>query len=170
MVKFDQQARQVKSIQDMYLAGKGGMLVPFKELARIVVERAPVEVRHFDRNRAISIFARADDKVITPLEANARLVERFREIYQRYPGYHLDFRGQFDEFKRAFSDLKVLLVIGLVLVYIMLTAQFKSLVQPLIILFAVPLSFMGAVLALILTQTFQYSRDIWDRGPGRYSG
>jgi multidrug efflux pump subunit AcrB len=116
-----------------------------------VVERAPVEVRRFDRNRAISVFARVDDKVITPLEANAKLVERFADISLRYPGYRLDFRGQFDEFKQAFSDLKVLLIIGLVLVYIMLTAQFKSLAQPLIILFAVPLSFMGAVLALIIT-------------------
>ena len=152
VVKFDALSRgDIRTIDEMYLMGPGRGPVPFKEVARIEMARGPAEIRRFNRNRAITISADVDKEVTTSYEVNRRLIERFRDIGRRFPGYRLDFRGEFQEFKESIRSLYWLLFVGLVLVYILLTAQFKSLFQPLIILLTVPFSFIGAILGLLIT-------------------
>jgi HAE1 family hydrophobic/amphiphilic exporter-1 len=61
--------------------------------------------------------------------------------------------GQAEEQKKAFRDLTLLLILGLVLVYMIMAAQFESLLDPFIIMFAIPFTFIGVVLGFLLTHT-----------------
>ena len=47
-----------------------------------------------------------------------------------FPGYRLDFRGEFDQIQESFADLVQLFVIGVFLIYVILATQFKSFLQP----------------------------------------
>lgn len=82
---------------------------------------------------------------------NRELERRFAHIEQRYPGYRLDFREEFQEFKETFSSLRKLFVVGILLIFMVLGTQFKSWIQPLIILFTVPFAFIGAMFGLLIS-------------------
>ena len=69
-----------------------------------------------------------------------------------YPGYRISLWGQWKEFIESFHSLGLLFSFGLMLIYLLLVGQFRSLVQPLIILSIVPLSFIGAALGLLVLQ------------------
>jgi multidrug efflux pump subunit AcrB len=78
-------------------------------------------------------------------------MEKFEDISLRYPGYRLDFRGEFKEFEDAFKDLGKLFIVGIILVFVILGAQFKSIKQSLIILITVPFAFIGSMIGLLVT-------------------
>ena len=78
------------------------------------------------------------------------LISTFADVESLYPGYQLDFRGVFDEIIESFSELWKLFIVGLLLIYVVLGAQFKSFIQPIIIMFAVPFGMIGAMVGLLL--------------------
>ncbi|MCX5656996.1 MAG: efflux RND transporter permease subunit [Candidatus Omnitrophica bacterium] len=65
----------------------------------------------------------------------------------------INFGGEAEEQTKAFKDLTLLLALGIILVYMVMAAQFESLVDPFIIMFAVPFTFTGVFLGFLLTGT-----------------
>jgi HAE1 family hydrophobic/amphiphilic exporter-1 len=65
----------------------------------------------------------------------------------------LNFGGEAQEQKKAFRDLGLLLLLGVALVYMIMAAQFESLADPFIIMFALPFTFIGVILGFIFTHT-----------------
>ena len=61
----------------------------------------------------------------------------------------LDFRGVFDQINESFAELGKLFAVGILLIYLILGAQFKSFLQPVVILFAVPFGVIGAMVGLL---------------------
>ncbi|UCE17954.1 MAG: efflux RND transporter permease subunit [Gemmatimonadota bacterium] len=150
VVKFQESSqKQIDDIENMMILSPAGPLVPFRDVASIRVETGFASVRRFDRDRAITISADIDNKVTSSVEANRALIETFKDISDRYPGYRLDFGGEFQEFKEAFTNIGILFLIGIILIYMILGGQFRSFGQPLIILVAVPFAFIGAMISLI---------------------
>jgi multidrug efflux pump subunit AcrB len=85
------------------------------------------------------------------VKANQTLEGSFAGMAKRYPGVNLDFSGEFQEFKESFAGLAQLFAFGILLVYAILGAQFRSYIQPLVILGTVPLAFVGATLGLLVS-------------------
>jgi HAE1 family hydrophobic/amphiphilic exporter-1 len=71
----------------------------------------------------------------------------------RPPGYEFKFGGEYEEQQEAFRNLTFAAILALVLVYMVMASQFESLRDPFIILFSIPLAFIGVVLTLLLTKT-----------------
>jgi len=65
----------------------------------------------------------------------------------------IDFGGSAENMKDSFKDLAMLIVFSLILVYIVMASQFESLKQPFVVMFTVPLAFIGVAFALFITQT-----------------
>jgi multidrug efflux pump subunit AcrB len=140
----------VEQVEAIKVATPMGTLIPLREVAHLELTRGYATINRFEVERAITVSAEVDKSINEPVAVNRILVDRFRDISQRYPGYRLDFRGQFAEFNKAFASLGRLFVLGVFIMYIILGAQFKSFTQPLIILFTVPFAFIGAMLGLIV--------------------
>jgi multidrug efflux pump subunit AcrB len=154
VVKFQNASEMsVEQIEDMKIATPMGTRIPLREVAHLELTRGYATIHRFEGERAITVSAEVDKSINEPVAVNRILEDRFRDISQRYPGYRLDFRGQFGEFKEAFSSLGRLFVLGVFIMYILLGAQFKSFTQPLIILFTVPFAFIGAMLGLLVNGT-----------------
>ena len=68
-------------------------------------------------------------------------------------GIMLNFGGEAEEQAKAFKDLTLLLLLGIVLVYMVMASQFESLLDPFIVMFAIPFTFTGVLLGFFLTQT-----------------
>lgn len=135
-------------IDRLFVRGRGDVMVPLGSLVKIREVVVPRELNHFAQRRSASITANLAPSLALG-EALAIMDGISAEILP--PGYTTDLNGQSREFKSASGSLALVFVLSLLFIYLVLAAQFESFVDPLIILLSVPLSMLGALLALKLT-------------------
>ncbi len=151
IVKYREDALQtVTELNNLLISTPTGAIVPLKDVARIEEEKGYSDIRRFEGERAITVFAAVDSEKNNPINVNEALIGAFGDIESLYPGYRLDFRGVFDEIIESFSELWKLFIVAILMMYMVLGAQFKSFIQPLIILCAVPFGMIGAMVGLLL--------------------
>jgi multidrug efflux pump subunit AcrB len=121
------------------------------ELLNIEERKADSNIRHQDFRRAVTVEAEIDPAVTDTLRANARVAEAWQGIATRFPGVALDFSGELDDIEESLGAMTMLFLFGLGLIYIILGAQFRSYAQPLLVLSAVPMAFVGVVFGLGLS-------------------
>ena len=152
IVKYEKDTLQnLEELNNLLIATPTGAIVPLKDVADITEEKGYSDIRRFDGERAITVYASVDRQKTTPFEVNQALMRAFADVESLYPGYQLDFRGVFDEIIESFSELWKLFIVGLLLIYVVLGAQFKSFIQPVVIMFAVPFGMIGAMVGLLLS-------------------
>ena len=151
IVKYDEESlRTFDALSNLLIATPAGAIVPLKDVSEIVEEKGYSDIRRFDGERAITVYASVDTSKTNAVRVNQALISAFADVESLYPGYRLDFRGVFDEIRDSFSELWKLFIVGLLVIYMVLGAQFKSFTQPVIILFAVPFGMIGAMVGLFL--------------------
>ena len=150
VVKYEEETlTNLSELNNLLIATPTGAIVPLKDVADIIEEKGYADIRRFDGERAITVYAAVDRQKTTPFEVNQALINTFADVESLYPGYQLDFRGVFDEIRDSFSELWKLFIVGLLLIYVVLSAQFKSFIQPIVIMFAVPFGMIGAMVGLL---------------------
>ncbi len=150
VVKYDQSSlRTLTDLQELLIATPNGTIVPLKDVAEVREKQGYMEIRRFENERAITVFASVQKEKTTAVEVNQALIQAFSNIGSMFPGYRLDFRGVFDQINESFAELVKLFVVGLLIIYVILGTQFKSFLQPIIILFAVPFGIIGAMVGLL---------------------
>ena len=151
VVKFRPGDRDsIQDIYDLKIPTISGGLVPFRNVASFEVERGWARINRFDGERAVTVSADVTEGQTSAVEVTAMLKDHYEEFAQEYPGFRLDFRGEFQEFEEAFANVGRLFLVGVILILLILGGQFRSYLQPLLILFAVPFAFAGAMLYLIV--------------------
>ncbi|HZD03952.1 MAG TPA: efflux RND transporter permease subunit, partial [Longimicrobiales bacterium] len=122
--------------------------VPLRELVTIEEAVGPAEVHREDQGRVIPVYVDVIrgglDQALAGIGARLADLPPTREL-------RMDVGGENEEMRRSFRDLAFAFALALVLVYMILAAQFESFVHPFTILMAVPLALVGAVLALVIT-------------------
>jgi len=152
VVKYDEQSTQdMSDIENLKIMNKMGQLVTFKDVASVSLQQGLSDIRRYNQERAITVSADIDKSKSTIDVAMSKVARSFESITSRYPGYRIDFGGEFKEFETAFDNIIMLFSIGLILIYSILGAQFKSFAQPLIIMFTIPFAVIGAALGLFVT-------------------
>ena len=152
IVKYKEDTlKNLTELNNLLIATPTGAIVPLKDVANVVEEKGYADVRRFDGERAISVYASVDGTKTTPVKVNQALMRAFSNVESLYPGYQLDFQGVFDDITESFSELWKLFTVGLLLIYMVLGAQFKSFLQPIIILCAVPFGMIGAMIGVLLS-------------------
>jgi multidrug efflux pump subunit AcrB len=126
-----------------------GVVIPLRDVAEINEENGYAEIHRFENKRSITVSATVDKEQISAFDVNQKLIQEFSDIEPLYPGYQLDFRGIFDQIQESFRELIKLFMVGFLLMYAILGTQFKSFLQPFIIMFAVPFGVIGAMVGLL---------------------
>ncbi len=121
--------------------------VPIQELVTIRDAVGPSEVRREDQARMIPVYA---DVVSGGLDRGIEAVEASLATLQQSADVRWEVGGENEEMRRSFRDLAFAFALALVLVYMILAAQFESFVHPFTILMSVPLALVGAVFALLV--------------------
>jgi len=120
---------------------------PLREVIRVDESMGPAEIRRADQGRVITVLADVRtgglDRAIGEVQA------ALRELPPP-AGLRVDVGGENEEMRRSFRDLAFAFGLALILVYMILAAQFESFIHPFTILAAVPLALIGALLALFL--------------------
>jgi HAE1 family hydrophobic/amphiphilic exporter-1 len=128
-----------------------GDMVPVSALVHHQRGRGPTEIRHIDGQRVQYITANLETGV-----ALGDAVERIRARLSDMPlpaGFSIVFGGAYREQQESQRDFLITLVMALVLVYMVMAGQFERFLDPLIVMFAVPMAAIGVVPTLLLTGT-----------------
>ena len=149
VVQLDPAARATpQDLTALYVRGKDGSLTALSNLVAVTETVAPKELNHFNRQRAAIISANIAPGY-TLGEALAFMDQTAKETLPQTARTALD--GQSREFGESGQTLAITFALALVIIYLVLAAQFESFVSPFIILLTVPLAATGALLALKLT-------------------
>lgn len=131
----------------IYVRAKDGRLVELANVVRIQEGGAPSTIYRVDRQRAMIMYAGLEKKPLGQAmdELNA-IAAKILPL-----DYTAIYKGSAETMKESFGYLLFALFLGVVMAYMVLAAQFESFLQPVIVLLAMPLSFIGAFGALVLT-------------------
>ncbi|MFO8072917.1 MAG: efflux RND transporter permease subunit [Polyangia bacterium] len=140
-----------EDVLDLPLIAPGGEAISFGDVASLELGPSIDQIRRYKLERAITVFSNLDEQRTDTVEANAAIQRRFEQIRDRHPGVSLDFSGEFKEFKESLAGIGQLFALGILLIYIILGSQFRSYIQPLVVLGTVPLAFVGATLGLLVS-------------------
>ena len=127
----------------------GGM-IPLGSVAGFDRGRGPSEIKRLGQERTIMVSASIIGRKISDVIED---VEAMLGNMKFEAGYMVKLAGESEEMKKSFNSLRFALILSIVMVYMIMAAQFESLTQPLIILFTVPLSLVGVLVALFATET-----------------
>ena len=140
--------RTAGDVKDIYVRGRNGVPIQLSNLVTVRETVSPEELNRFNQFRSATITGN-----IAPGYSLGEGLEALEAAARRVlpPTARYDFAGESREFKQAGTSLLFVFVLALCFIFLVLAAQFESFVDPLIIMFTVPLSMTGALLALNLT-------------------
>lgn len=133
----------------MQISTPTGATVPLSQVADIEVSRGPVSIQREDQARVVTVSCETFERDIQSVTGD---INTLIEQYDMPQGYILSFGGETEMIEDAFQDLSLVLVLAIILVYMILAAQFESLIQPLAIMLTVPLALSGGFLGLFVTR------------------
>ena len=153
--------KQISQLRNILIHSPLDIEVPLSEVAYIVQGVGPSEIKRLDQQRVVLVTAniadRALDKVITDINALIEGIENKVILKSGLTDTEKDLTislsGESRQMQESFKSLRFALVLSILLVYMIMAAQFESLWQPFVIMFTVPLSLMGVLAALFLTST-----------------
>jgi multidrug efflux pump subunit AcrB len=141
----------LEDLLQLSLVSPRGETIPFSAVCSIVPVSSPSSIKRVDGEREIQVTSSAysTDNLA---EINSTIENLFNtELSPRYPDLTLKVGGEFSEFNDLLIQILRIFLIGVFLIYIILATQFNSYTQPLIILFSVPLAFMGVIIFLAIS-------------------
>jgi hydrophobic/amphiphilic exporter-1 (mainly G- bacteria), HAE1 family len=140
---------RLEDISNILLSSSEGKVIEAKNLMTVRNQAGPTEIQRKNQERIIRVTAEPQTALSEAMAAvNARLPEVTVPEDMR-----VSFGAEAEEQARAFSQLQMMLLLAILLVYAVMASQYESLRDPFIIMFSVPLAAIGVVLALKLTGT-----------------
>jgi len=136
-----------EDIASIYVRAKDGRLVELSNIVKVQEAGGPSNIQRVDRQRAITLFANLEKKPLG--QAKAELDSISAKVLT--PEYSTSYKGMADIMEESFGYLIFALVLGIILAYMILASQFESFIHPFIVLLSMPLSFIGAFGALLIT-------------------
>ena len=145
---------QVKVLGDVKAipirAANGSQSARLDAVAQLSMVQAPTEVDHYQLRRVIDLYIAPAQEDIGKLTAS---VERIIKATALPEGVRVVIRGTVQSMRASFSSFGLGLILSVVLVYLILVAQFASFLDPLIILLAIPTGLTGVIVTLLMTGT-----------------
>jgi len=132
----------------LYVRGRGNEMVQLSNLVTLAETVAPRELNHFNKLRAATITANT-----VPGYSQGEALAFMSALVQELggPGVQLDYAGAAREYQQSSASLALAFVLAVGFVFLVMAAQFESWIDPLVVMFAVPLAMVGGLLALNLT-------------------
>ena len=151
-VMFDARVRASDSaLSKLLVPNRQGRLIQLDQVASFRSEAGPANVRHFDRERVTSITADILKGVTTPLNVAEQITAHFN-MEEDWPDLQLQIGGEAEESHASMTSLIVAFIAAIIGIVFVLMLLFNSIVQPLLVLMAVPFGLIGVIVAFVLHQ------------------
>ncbi len=153
VVRYDEKYRQaVSAIEDITVYNNQGTPIKIRELGKVVEKQSLPQIDRENRQRIIkvqgSLYKRPLSAVVEDVNKELDKLEKDGSMPENV-GIQLG--GTLVDQQESFADLGLLMALCVLLVYIVMAAQFESLTYPFIIMFSLPFGYAGVMLALLIT-------------------
>jgi len=139
--------KRIEDIRLLPIPTPTGKRVYLKDVASLEVGTGPLEIERQNQVRKVSVLANVKGRdmgsTVEELKAKLALLEK-----NLPSGYFIEYAGQYEDMTSGFQDLFLAFLIAVTLVYMIMASQFEHLLHPLVIMFTVPMAFIGVIAAL----------------------
>ena len=139
--------RDINDVANLRISTKNGTFVRLGDVAEVRLSSGPTQIDREDRQRQVIVYSNA---VGVSLGDLIQKVESIIPSLNMPLGYSYKFIGQAKQMSDAFGEIAKALVLAIILIYMVLAAQFESYVHPLTIMLSLPFSFIGSILGLLM--------------------
>ncbi len=152
MVRYPEEERKsLDTLEEMRLRTPDGREIPLSSVALVEMGRGFSTIKRADRQRTINVTADVDSAKANANEVTASLVDTvLPEILQDYPGVTYTFEGERREQGETVGGLISGFILALFMIYALLAIPFKSYIQPVIVMCAIPFGIIGAILGHLI--------------------
>jgi len=141
----------IEDLADLKLRNAAGIQIPLLSLVDISEDTGPTRIRRIDRQTAIRVEIQLEDGLTS--EKASELIEGKMNLLSMPPGYKWSFGGGFDEDQEAMQKMIFNIILAIAIIYIVLAAQFESLIYPASMICTILFSVVGVYWFFMLTGT-----------------
>lgn len=147
-IRLEEEDRNsIEEVKNLLISSNTGLQIPLKEIAEVIVGSGPKGIDRENQQRIVNVSGNISDRFLGKVIQDA---QKQLEKLILPEDYHYEFVGQNREMQESFLQLGLALVLSIILVYMIIAAQFESLLMPLAVMFSVPFSLIGVILGLLL--------------------
>jgi HAE1 family hydrophobic/amphiphilic exporter-1 len=148
-VRYDRSYRDnIQKVENLTTITPLGAQVPLKQIASISEGTGPVKIIRENQLRKAAVSANVFDRDVTSVVND---IKTELSGYELPSGYFIEYGGSYEQMQDSFKVLAFALALGILLVYMVMASQFESLIHPFIVMFEIPLAFIGVGIALFIT-------------------
>ncbi len=140
----------LNQVGEVPLLTPSNQVVATESVVQMRRQEGPVSIDRRDQERIIIVSGGLEDRDLGSVVADLDVA--LRQV-TRPPGYEFRYGGEYEEQQKSFRQMLFAAILALVLVYMVMAAEFESWIDPFVVLFSVPLASIGVVLILLLTHT-----------------
>lgn len=150
-VRFGENTRtQIQGIHDVKIANRMGGLIPLDAVSTLKMDKAYSQINRLNFKRLVQVQADVDTAVITSDRVTQLMKNKFTDIEKRYPGYIISYGGEQEDTNKSMGELGLYFMAALIVMFVILTVSMRSLIQPLVVMIAIPFALVGVVFALYI--------------------
>ena len=149
-VIYPDAVRHSSDLKSLPIVLEDGRLVYLGDVAEITAGRGMNTISRRDGRRLGLVTAEVDDQISTPLEVAELVRVEFADIGVQLPGYELLFLGEKKDAAESFQGVRDALLIAGAIIFFILAALFRSMLDPLVVMFAIPFGSIGVVFGHML--------------------
>src|SRR6266542_2538120 len=149
--------QSINTVLDIPITGKKQPVpVALRTVAKFSRGTAYSEINHLNITRVTDVFVNVHGRDVGSVAGDIeRYIDKITNDRAQVPeGYPIQMRGEVQSMRESFKSLGFGFVLAVVLVYLVMIVQFRSFLDPFIVMFAVPLGLIGVALMLFLTNTY----------------
>jgi len=147
-VRLEEEDRNsIEEVENLLVSSGVGLQIPLKEIAEVTVGSGPKGIDRENQQRIVNVSGNISDRFLGKVIQDAQ--QKLEKLVLP-EDYRYEFVGENKEMQESFLQLALALVLSIILVYMIIAAQFESLLMPLAVMFSVPFSLIGVILGLLL--------------------
>ena len=142
------QRTNINDVMNLRISSSAGQFIRLGDIADVRYGSGPTRIEREDKQRKIVVYANTVG--ISPGDLISKVRNEYIPELNLPPGYNYKMIGQADNMARSFKEVYKAVILAIVVVYMVLAAQFESFSQPLIIMVSLPFAIIGAILGLLV--------------------
>ena len=147
-VRFDEKDRtDIKSLAASHILNQTGRLVPMQAMAEFSTAPGVSSIRHRNGSRLITVTADLNEKITTSNEVNEKILPVMNQLKTEFPALQMERGGEYEDTSKSMESLAYAFSFALVMIFVILATQFKSMTQPLVVMAAIPFGIVGVLAA-----------------------
>lgn len=139
----------LSNLEQLSITTPTGVNVPLSQVAKVSIVRGPIQINRDSQERIVTVSSQIIGRDVRSITVD---IQKQLQAYEMPQGYNYKIGGENEQLMEAFLQLLLALVLAIILIYMVMAAQFESLIYPFIIMFTIPLAFGGGALSLFITR------------------